>query len=99
MRKKNEIWDRIFPYIFFIFNFLLNVKGCLQKDKGQTTFFNVHGGIEVINLHEPVLPTEISIHNSKKLFVRQRFKTLSSLYRRSSCVYVFRQELNEDTFA
>lgn len=35
----------------------------------------------------------------KSLFVRQRFKTLSSLYRRSSSVYVFRQERNEDTFA
>lgn len=37
----------------------------------------------------------------KSLYIiqRQRFKTLSSLYRRSSSVYVFRQERNEDTFA
>lgn len=70
-----------------------------RRIRDRLPFCNVHGGIEVINLHAPVLPTEISVHNSKKLFVRQRFKTLSSLYRRSSSVYVFRQERNEDTFA
>lgn len=94
MRKKQ--FEIVYFLMYFLYWIFYQVwRAVRRRIKGRLPFLMYTNELKLLTYmylycHQKRQGT--SIHNLKKLFIRQRFRTLSSLYRRSSSVYVFRQE-------